>query len=226
MRTFSTRERWRTISPYTQGIGLNFPGQSVFSCGHAIQVASWRSHSAGIRNPCSAGASVTSVIASVQPAFCDRAIRIDAPVAEKRPVSTHLVHPLRIALHDQNLFPIRRCLRYDLPERIGHERVAPEFKPVVLWALETDAIDGGNVNTVRNCVCALDCPPRIQLGSAVLRFFGRVPANCRGVKENVRPLQTGQPGSLGVPLIPAHQYTDASVLRFEVFEAEVSRCEV
>src|SRR5260370_36707870 len=32
-------------------MGANFPGQSVTSCGQPSQVASWRSHSAGMRKP-------------------------------------------------------------------------------------------------------------------------------------------------------------------------------
>ncbi len=47
--TISPPTIWRTISPYTQGMGANFPGQSVRLCGHPIQVASCGSHSAGKR---------------------------------------------------------------------------------------------------------------------------------------------------------------------------------
>lgn len=38
------------ISAYTHGMGANLPGQSPRKCGHASQVASCGSHSAGIRN--------------------------------------------------------------------------------------------------------------------------------------------------------------------------------
>src|SRR6266478_4320242 len=49
--TRSTFDKCRTISANAQGIGANFPGQSVSSCGQPSQVESWRSHSAGIRKP-------------------------------------------------------------------------------------------------------------------------------------------------------------------------------
>src|SRR5207249_3720561 len=49
MRTTSPGASLRTISPYTQEIGGNFPGQSVTLCGQPIQVAACGSHSAGMR---------------------------------------------------------------------------------------------------------------------------------------------------------------------------------
>src|SRR5208282_5396176 len=51
--TRSTRVKCRTISANAHGIGANFPGQSVNSCGHASHVASCPSHSAGILHPIS-----------------------------------------------------------------------------------------------------------------------------------------------------------------------------
>src|SRR6266704_2121755 len=54
-KTRSTLDRWRTISAKAQGIGANFPGQSVSSCGQPSQVASCGSHSAGMRKPRACG---------------------------------------------------------------------------------------------------------------------------------------------------------------------------
>src|SRR6266849_9299043 len=51
MKTRSTLDKWRTISAKAQGIGANFPGQSVSSWGQPSQVASCGSHSAGMRKP-------------------------------------------------------------------------------------------------------------------------------------------------------------------------------
>src|SRR5713226_5083057 len=53
--TRSTCDKWRTISAKAHGMGANFPGQSVSSCGQPSQVASWRSHSAGMRKPRACG---------------------------------------------------------------------------------------------------------------------------------------------------------------------------
>src|SRR3954451_7004151 len=49
MLTSSPRERWRTTSANAKGTGSNLPGQSDLLWGHAIQVAAWGSHSAGMR---------------------------------------------------------------------------------------------------------------------------------------------------------------------------------
>jgi hypothetical protein len=59
-KTRSTRVRWRTISANAHGIGANFPGQSVSSCGQPSHVASCDSHSAGIRKCISVGGGMWS----------------------------------------------------------------------------------------------------------------------------------------------------------------------
>src|SRR3954468_7139101 len=94
----------RTISAYTHGIGPSFPGQSGSWCGHAIQVASCGSHSAGNRYvgvilsaAKDLGASRAEVTAE------DRRVRIDAPVTQERPVAARILDDLRIALRDENL---------------------------------------------------------------------------------------------------------------------------
>lgn len=51
IRTISLGASFRTISPYTHGIGANFPGQSLLLWGQPIQVAACGSHSAGMRKP-------------------------------------------------------------------------------------------------------------------------------------------------------------------------------
>src|SRR5215470_7311966 len=48
-KTFSDAARARMISAYTRGMGEKFPGQCSLLCGHASQVPSCGSHSAGIR---------------------------------------------------------------------------------------------------------------------------------------------------------------------------------
>src|SRR6202158_912977 len=54
-KTRSTFDKCRTISANAHGMGANFPGQSVSSWGQPSQVASWRSHSAGMRKPTAYG---------------------------------------------------------------------------------------------------------------------------------------------------------------------------
>src|SRR6185312_3692043 len=101
-------------------MGANLSGQSVISCGHASQVASCGPHSAGIRNASETGVWIL-LIQSAKPAVCDRRVRVNAPVAEKRPVAPDFIHLLWITFHDQHFFLMRRGLHQHSSERIGYE---------------------------------------------------------------------------------------------------------
>ncbi len=119
MRTFSTRDRCRITSPYTHGIGANFPGQSVFSCGQASQVASWRAHSPGMRNPSEAGVSLWSILR--EPAFGNGRVSVYAAISQERPMSANFVHLFRIALRNEHLFFLGRGLHDYASERVTDE---------------------------------------------------------------------------------------------------------
>src|SRR5690349_14201460 len=96
-------------------MGPSFPGQSGSWCGHAIHVASWGSHSAGMRSPGGAADGSGSIRRALVAPNCptgptspvpemscrtsasdadvaveDRAVRVDAAVAQERPVAPHL----------------------------------------------------------------------------------------------------------------------------------------
>jgi hypothetical protein len=62
--------------------------------------------------------------------------------------------------------------------------------------------------------------------SAVLRFFGRVPADGGGVEEDVGALEGGEARAFGIPLIPAHEDADAAEGGIEIAEAEVAGREI
>src|SRR3984893_1142198 len=109
-KTRSTSDSQRTISAKAHGIGANFPGQSVRSCGQASHVAACGSHSAGMRyfgrleaeeRGLGRFALKEFTRRSIDPPLKQRAIGIDAAVAEKRPVTPYLFHTAEIALHDQ-----------------------------------------------------------------------------------------------------------------------------
>ena len=113
-----------------------------------------------------------------------------------------------------------------LAEGIGDEGIAPELDAAVGRAFEADAIDGGDVDAVGDGVGALDGAPGVELRRAVLRFFRRVPADGRGIEENVRAAQAGQARAFGIPLVPADQRGDAAEARVEAGKAEVAGREV
>ena len=141
-------------------------------------MASCGSHSAGIRHVNSA--------TSVQPPLQDRRVGVDAAIAQERPAAANFFHAVRIALRHQNLFARSRRFGDDLPKRIGDKRRAPEFQTMIGRPFEADAIHRRDVNAVRDRVRPLNGAPGVQLRRAVLRFFGRMPADGGWIEKNVR----------------------------------------
>src|SRR3989441_3868444 len=133
MRTTSPGASLRTISPYTQGIGGNFPGQSVTLYGQPIQVAACGSHSAGMRTR----------LVSEEPVL-NAAVRVGASVAQERPVAADFLDSRQIDLGQHERL-VLRCFGDHDPEGIAHKRVTPELDPGALAAqpLETAAVHGG-----------------------------------------------------------------------------------
>src|ERR1043165_9564930 len=115
MRTVSPRVRTRTISALTQGIGENFPGQSVTLCGQPIQVAACGSHSAGMRR----------ALVSQKPVL-HAAVGVGAAIAQERPVAADLFDAPQIDLRQNYRFFFPRLGDEDA-ERVAHERMAPEL---------------------------------------------------------------------------------------------------
>src|SRR6185436_12584721 len=109
---------------------------------------------------------------------------------------------------------------------IADERGAEELDARVLRALVAHAVDRADVDAVGDRVRALDRLPRGGLLLAPLLLLARMQADCRGVEEDRRTAQRGEPRRLGIPLVPADERPDASVLRVERLEAEVARGEI
>jgi hypothetical protein len=59
-----------------------------------------------------------------------------------------------------------------------------------------------------------------------LGFLVGVPADGRGIKENISSLQGGQARAFGIPLVPADQRSHAAIFSIEGLEAEIARSEV
>src|ERR1700730_1751517 len=91
---------------------------------------------------------------------------------------------------------------------------------------KADAIYRSHVDAIRNRVSALNRTPRIVLRQAKLGFFRRMPADRRGIKKHLRPLQRGQAGSLGEPLIPADQRAQAAYAGIERAKPEIAGSEI
>ena len=124
-----------------------------------------------------------------QPAIQNGLIRVDASIAEERPVAARIFASRRIAFHDENIFLIVGCLRGDLSKGVGHKRVAPEFESCVACArvaFKSDTIDDRDVDAVGDGVCPLDGAPGIQLRRPEFGFFVGMPADAGGIKDDLR----------------------------------------
>ena len=66
----------------------------------------------------------------------------------------------------------------------------------------------------------------LDLRLAELGLLGGVPADRRGVEEDLGALQGRQPGGLGIPLVPANERADPGVRGLERLEAQVAGREV
>src|SRR6267154_3434999 len=154
-------------------------------------------------------------------------VRVDAAVAQERPIAAHLLDPGGIDLRQYERF-VGRGLGHDDAERIAHERMAPEFDAGALaaQALETDTIDRGDPAAIGDRVAALNRFPRIELLLAELLLLRRMPADGGGVEQNVRALQRGETRGLRIPLVPADQRPLRPDLRVEHAKAEIARREV
>src|SRR5205807_2759640 len=123
--------------------------------------------------------SPTTATSFAEPAIENGLIRVDTAVAEEWPVAACIFAFLRIAFDDEDFFLFAARLGGDLAERISDERISPEFEAgvaVFRIAFIADAIYNGDVRSVRDGVCALNCAPCVKLCGAELRLFFRVPA--------------------------------------------------
>src|SRR5262245_16721602 len=113
----------------------------------------------------------------------DRAVRVDAAIAEERPVPTHRFDERRIAARDDDVLGLSG-LGDHAPEGVGYERMAEERDAVGSWfVLVADAVRRGDVDAVGNGVRALNRLPRFDLGGAPFVLFGRMPADRGRVEQ-------------------------------------------
>src|SRR5690606_5606641 len=223
--------RWRTISATVPGIGAKLPGHDDSRCGHESQVPRCGNHSAGILYPRAAGLpGLKARCLLIAIALGQLLVRVDATVAQERPVSAHHIHRLEIAIGDEDLL-IPAGLGEHASVRVSHERSAPELDAgCVRFAarqhLVAHAIDRAHVHAVGNRVTALDGFPRCLLALAVLLLLGRQPADRSRIEQDLGSGECGEACSLRVPLIPAHQHPDPAELRVPTAEAEIARREV
>src|SRR5580693_2504402 len=200
-------------------MGSNFPGQSLRRCGHASQVDSWGSHSAGMRYPCAAE-SLSRVARrgvifrqslSINHAAGDGSVAVDAAVTQERPVAANVFEVVQVHFAEQNFFLVVRGFGEHTAEGIAEERASPEFEAFAghgiaadVAGFEADAIHYAYIDAVRDGVCSLDGAPGVVLRLAEFSLLRGMPSDGGGVEQNGRALQCCEPRAFRIPLVPAY----------------------
>src|SRR5450759_2489616 len=162
--------------------------------------------------------------AALRPCLADppieyRPVRIHPPVAQERPIATRLLDAPWIARRHQNRL-FGACLGERAPKGIADERVTKELDAIgALLGLEAHAIRRGHEHAVGNGVRTLRRAPRIHLRLAPHCLLRRMPANGRGIKQDVGAKQRRYARGLRIPLVPANQHADGGVAGLPHHEA-------
>ena len=96
-----------------------------------------------------------------KPTLRNGCIGVDAAVAEEGPIAAHVVHDFGIALGNEDLFVGGGGLGDDAAKGIGDKGVAPEFEAAFGSAFVARAVDGGDIDTVRDGVGTLHGAPSV-----------------------------------------------------------------
>src|SRR5437773_3240409 len=126
---------------------------------------------------------------SIHQPLCQPVISIDAPITQEWPVRARDIHFLQVNRHEQVLLIVHTGFGEDLTGSSGDETLAPELDAVAArGTFEADAIGHRDIAAVGDRMAALDEFPRVMLPGAVPFFFARMPADRRGLIQNLRPL--------------------------------------
>src|SRR5262245_43692388 len=124
------------------------------------------------RPPINAGSS------SIHHPPCQPVIRVDAAVAQERPVRSRDIHLAEVNRYEQRLLLVGAGAGENLAERAGNEALAPELQAVsACGAFVADTIGRGDIAAVGDRVTALNQFPCALLARAVLLLFLRMPAD-------------------------------------------------
>ena len=115
----------------------------------------------------------------------------------------------------------------DVPGGGDDETSAPELQAITTdGCFVAGTVGGGHETAVGNRVAALDGLPGVVLVFAFSGLFAWMPADGGGNENQFGAGQCGEPGSLGIPLVPADEYANATEPGLPGAKAKVTGCEV
>ena len=116
---------------------------------------------------------------------------------------------LEVDFHHQALFLGVGGTVDELALWTGNKRAAPELYAACLPAgvgLMAHTVDGNQRKAVGHGMTALHGGPCLTLSLLFLRCVAALIADGSGINEQLGTLKGHQPGSLGIPLIPADEH--------------------
>src|SRR5574341_1857039 len=135
---------------------------------------------------------------------------------------TRIINFLEITFYDENLFLFMIGTCQDFSKRACDKGSSPEFK----FSFLADSVNDCDIYTVRNGVSSLNCFPSLMLNLASFWTFVFVPANGRGIKNNLSTCQRGQSSRFRKPLIPTNQGSNAAISSLETVKTQISGCKI
>src|SRR5207247_3856245 len=154
-------------------------------------------------------------------------VGFDPAVAKKGPMCSGSLHAVQVAGDDKDFLPIVGGYLQKGSGGIANKTCSPEFEAARRrGALVSHTVHGYDIDSVGDGMASLDNFPGGVLGDAVFRLFAGVPSNGRRIEKHFCSAQGGEPGSLGIPLVPADEDPDSGVARFPGVKTQVSRSEI
>jgi len=153
------------------------------------------------------------VISVVQEAGCNTRVGVDASVAQERPPAAHLLAPGEVYVHALRVFGIGRGAVKEFALRAGHEAAAPKLNAScgARWVgLVAYAVNGDYRQAVGYGVASLHGRPSLALPLLFVGGVAAFPAYGCGIYEQLCALQRHKARCFRIPLVPAHEYSEAS----------------
>src|SRR5947209_9690638 len=163
----------------------------------------------------------------IKQTLLESSIRVNATIAQKRPVGAVPIDRRPVNLCSDDFFLIDAGFGDDVAVRAANETLSPKLDSISSGRFfMTHPVGRGNKTAVRDRMAALDCLPGSVLRFAEFVLLARMPADCGGIKQNFGTAQRGQARRFRIPLVPTNQDAERPTLCFPGCKAKIARREI